>query len=440
MKRSTLIAELVLLTLVAGCGGGGGSTSAPGTIPATTPPQPMPLQSAGPDDWTTFAHDQMRTGYESQATGITRSTVSNLKLKWSYHVSGGEIASPLVANGSVYLFGTTGTLIALNSSNGQAQWQTQIATDARMTPTLADGVLFVGAYDGGENFFAVNAATGTPIWGEWLPGWVRAEPVVANGVVYEGSSGGDPPFCYQGGVFAFNESTGAPIWNWIVDPVPNDGGSVWAPLSWDGQNLIFGTGNTCNDLDQDGDAVVSVTAQGQLRWQWDQLGGDSRLDNDTGGGAMLSGGNVYVTNKNAYIYKLSQTSGTTAWRENTGGMGGYGGIGTPTTDGIVIIGSAGSFADSDTNPTPGGSIFGMRPDGSTIWTIHTQQPVNGYVAIAQGIAFAALDNKLVGLNPETGQVLWTYTASSNFYASPVIVPSGVYAVDTAGDVYAFSLH
>jgi outer membrane protein assembly factor BamB len=439
MKRSTLIAEAVLLMLSAGCGGTNSSpVPAPSTIRAMATSEPTPSASPGVDDWTTFAHDQMRTGFEAQRTGITPSTVSKLKLRWTYHVSGGELASPIVANGSVYLFGTTGGLTALNTSSGQVLWQTQIDYDARMTPTLADGMLFAGAYDGGENFFAVSADTGQVLWGEWLPGWVRAEPVVANGIVYEGSSGGDLPFCSQGGVFAFDEKTGSVLWRWVVDPVPNDGGSVWAPLSWDGENLVFGTGNTCNVLQNTGDAVVSLTSQGQLRWEWDEHG-NSTLDNDTGGGAMLSGGNVYVTNKNAYIYRLSEVSGATVWRNYMGSTMGYGGMGTPTTDGIVIIASAGAFDDSDTNPTPGGAIVGMRPDGSVIWTIHTKHPVYGYVAIGRGIAFAGLDNTLVALNPETGQRLWSYTASSVFYASPVLVPSGVYAVDTVGDAYAFSL-
>ncbi|MGZ3563898.1 MAG: outer membrane protein assembly factor BamB family protein [Vulcanimicrobiaceae bacterium] len=439
--RSTIVLSITAVLAVAGCSGSGSTTppAAPIDDQSLNGPDvfPLPSPSTIGDDWATYAHDDQRTAYQPQNTGITRQNVQNLKLRWTYNVPSGEVASPIVSGGSIYLAGLNGTVHSLAVSDGHVQWQQSIGFGIRMTPALRDGMLFVGAYNGAPNFFALNAKSGATVWQASLPGWIRGEPVIHNGVVYEGSSGGDIPFCYQGGLFALNESTGTQEWQWLVNPFANDGGSVWAPISFDGQHLIFGTGNTCAKIINTGDSVISLTLNGKLNWQWDQTGWDSRVDDDMGGGALLVGSNLFIANKNAYFYSINPQTGSVLWKQSLGGAGGYGSIGTPSTDGKVIMISIGQATSSST--APGGGIVALNPTGQRIWSISTQQPNNGYVAVTHGIAFATLDNKLVALDPATGKTLWSYTAPADFYASPVIVPSGVYAVDQAGHAFAFSL-
>jgi outer membrane protein assembly factor BamB len=66
-------------------------------------------------------------------------------------------------------------------SNGQLKWNFTASSCA--TPTVANGVVYVGAGD----LYAINASSGTEIWTASLLGMVGA-PAVANGVVYAGST------------------------------------------------------------------------------------------------------------------------------------------------------------------------------------------------------------------------------------------------------------
>ena len=59
--------------------------------------------------------------------------------------------------------------------------------------------------------------------------------------------------------------------------------------------------------------------------------------------------------------------------------------------------------------------------------------------IVNGMAFAGLDKNLKALNLENGKPLWTFPTGGYLDASPIVVPSGIYAADDAGNVYAFSL-
>jgi outer membrane protein assembly factor BamB len=65
--------------------------------------------------------------------------------------------------------------------------------------------------------------------------------------------------------------------------------------------------------------------------------------------------------------------------------------------------------------------------------------LEGYVAINNGLAFAGFDDSAGALDIGTGSVLWTAPTSDLVVASPVVVPSGVYAADESGNVYAFTL-
>ena len=151
------VAAACALFLLCACGGGGGGSGAPGIIPvsSSTPsspprsgspspspsakpasPTPSPVKSSTPspspvpvmtDDWTTYAHDVTRTGFEQMNTGINATSVSNLKLAWRVtpdqacqsQASNATMivdeASPIVAGGLVYYADICGVVAALQS-------------------------------------------------------------------------------------------------------------------------------------------------------------------------------------------------------------------------------------------------------------------------------------------------------------------------------------
>jgi hypothetical protein len=488
MKRFPATLALAVLITASSCAGGG-------TIPSTAPNPgtSQPPSGPAPDDWTTYAHDAARTGYETASTGITTSTVSSLRLAWrntpdpacasqaqSMTLIADE-ASPLAANGYVYYADECGYVAALARDTGNVVWHTRLATATALagpqgTPTLdaARNLLIVpvhgtnGGTASGGYLAALNAQTGSIVWQQapLASGNLRGEPLAVNGVVFEGLAGGDSDTGYvQGGMFAVDETTGRLVGNlpfFQVAPVgaADDGGGAWSPISYDGRYLYFGTGNTKNeDGYQDSvvqmDPATTASSPNFSAATWDNQLVNGANDEDVGGGELLWGGNLYFESKSGVFYGYSLANPSVPFvrvQVNASGRPGSGAIWTPTTDGNVVAVSSGYNTFS---PQPFSStldVFTLGGSAVRCQLQATNSPLYSYAAFVKGVGFTVLDN---GVPTGSGDaapafvafddncnVLWRAAASdllAYFYAGPVIVPSGVYAVDDMGNVYAWKL-
>ncbi len=408
--------------------------------------------AAPADEWTTFAHDDRRSGFQQLPTGITRDSVATLQRRWMRSLGEPVRASPLVAGGLVFLASDRGTVYALDAASGDLRWQRRIGDSVRMTPALVHGALLVGSYGAlgapgakphGAAFYALDPRSGAVRWRTPLPGLIRAEPVVLNGTIYEGLAGGDSfSGCFGGRVIALDERTGAPRPGvWRTSDRPDDGGGVWGPLSTDGRTIYFGTGNTCRGLGAAayGDSIVALTPALKLVWHASAAvpGVD---DSDVGGGVALAGSRAYVAGKSGYLYELDRASGRVVARRDLSPFARNGGsIGTPTGDGTVVLISGGNEKDPDAvgTVTAGSVITAFDPAGRVRYKLHSRSVVNGYAAFVPGVGFAVLDRQLVAFDAAGGERLWSADLGEYAYASPVVVPSGVYAATNAGDVFAF---
>ena len=401
------------------------------------------------DDWTTFAHDDVRSGFERADTGITTASVARLKRRWMRSLHETVWANPLAVAGLVYIATDRGNVYALDAPTGEVRWKQNVGMSVRMTPALVDGTLFVGTYGGlgvpgakphGASFEALDPRSGAIRWRTPLPGLVRSEPVIVKGVVYEGLAGGDPfSGCFNGRVISLDEHTGKPLnMVWMTSRKPNNGGGVWGPLSTDGTTIYVGTGNTCDNGDS-GDSIVALSRSLKTVWQTSAKV-EGLKDSDVGGGVALAGRYAYVAGKSGYLYKLDRSNGQILrrtdlmpWERDAGS------IGTPTGDGSVLVISGGEYSDPDGRRTPGCIITGWDPDGSARYRFTSTYPVHGYAAFVTGVGFIMLDRQIVAFDARTGEQLWSEEMADFSYASPIVVPSGVYAVTNPGDVHAFGL-
>jgi outer membrane protein assembly factor BamB len=395
------------------------------------------VAGAPADDWTTFAHDQLRSGYQPQSTGISKRNVALLRLRWRYETGESIQASPLVAGGRVYVETSNGNVIALDARSGKIVWQRATAAVIAMTPALADGLLFIGDHRAGGAFMALDARTGSTVWQTPFPGGVRSEPVIANGVVYEGETGGDAPACSHGGVHALDERTGKTRWIWYVDEHPHEGGSVWSPLGYRAGRILFGTGNACEAGVANADAVVELDTSGKPTWSFATA--KSLADSDVGGGILILHGQAIVTGKGGQLYDIEEKTGRVNWSTPLASARGYGGIGTPSSDGTMLVASAGYTSDPTTTKAPGGALYGLDTKGDIVWTVRANHPISGSASINDGVVYTPLDRSFVALDLATGATLWQYANGRLGYASPAVVPSGVYFANTGGQVFAFGL-
>jgi outer membrane protein assembly factor BamB len=468
------------ISFLGGCSSGSTALQTPRISPtATAPPAPAPVPvpaaTALPgDDWVTFAHDYKRTGLETNNTTITAKTVARLALKWKANVGGGVYDSPLVYAGNVIVATVQGgTVYDFSASTGKLLWTRTIGNELRATPSIADGLVFVGnrlatsaSLPLPSYLYALRLLDGSIAWRAPLNGVTHGSPVVANGKVFIGTAGGDPPQCIDGGITALDESTGAQIWKWEVNPQAHGGGSVWGAVSYDGTYLLFGTGNTCQTPIMTANGAAALTTDGTLAWSFVANRG-SYVDDDTGSGVLVTQAKASFINKDGSFFSLDPATGRMLAKVPLGAVDQRGGFTTPTSDGTTVLVGVGYLTDAASaaqqrsfcvldasglqragaRRSPQTFIAGsyskleaLDQSGSVVWSKRMNAAIDGYAAaIANGMAFTELDNEIVALNLTSGTTLWSYQAQDSFEASPVLVKSGLYAADNSGNVYAFSI-
>jgi eukaryotic-like serine/threonine-protein kinase len=127
-------------------------------------------------NWPMFHHNLTHSG---SGTG---NPVLTPTLLWNFN-TGGEVGSPAVVNGAVYVSGD-GDVYALNTANGAQIWN-YTTNGSASTPDVVNDVVYVGS--GGElssmffgsndyNVYALNAANGDKIWNYTTGGYVMSSP------------------------------------------------------------------------------------------------------------------------------------------------------------------------------------------------------------------------------------------------------------------------
>jgi alcohol dehydrogenase (cytochrome c) len=274
------------------------ATQVPSSAPAQTSPMPaasaMAPASAGitPDmltgaatnanDWLTYGRDLGAQRY-SPLTSVNASNVKGLTLAWSKTL-GPPIsmeATPLVANGVMYL--TTGTSIvhALDAKTGATIWTYKYPLPRASYPraccnidnrgvTLTGDMVIIGTLD--SHLVALDAKTGAVRWNTTVANNLEAysitsPPLPVKNMVITGAGGGEYPT--RGFIAAYAADTGKLLWKHYTIPGPGEpgydswkipgtaqrgGGPTWLPGTYDAQRdtLYWGTGNPNPDFDAGG--------------------------------------------------------------------------------------------------------------------------------------------------------------------------------------------
>ena len=217
------------------------------------------------DQWSAYGHDPQGTRF-SPLTGITRDNVAQLAVAWTYRT--GEMATetkrqakfeatPLMADGTLYLSTPFGRVIALDPETGKERWTFDSHPDRsgdwgdfanRGVSTWLDAKapatapcrrrIYLGTID--ARIIALDARTGATCRGFGDGGTVylrrglhngpafaeeyelTSPPAVINGLIITGSAVADNyrANAASGEVRAYDARTGKQRWSW--DPVPRD--------------------------------------------------------------------------------------------------------------------------------------------------------------------------------------------------------------------------
>jgi len=177
-------------------------------VQAAPPILSTPAQDGGAarpraaDDWPQFHYDAARTGATSFPAPGANTTI------WSFRTGGAVNASPVVADGVVYVPSSDGYLYALNFSTGHLIWKAGTGGPF-YTPAVSTGTVYAGAEDG--SLWAFSAANGTVRFSRPSGAAVRSPVLVYGTGVFFGNEAGNLTAIDLSGGLLWTNSTGGPI-------------------------------------------------------------------------------------------------------------------------------------------------------------------------------------------------------------------------------------
>jgi quinohemoprotein ethanol dehydrogenase len=260
------------------------------------------LKNAGKSsgEWLSYGLTQGETRYSS-LNQINASNVKRLGVAWSYELGqggGGQEATPLVWNGSIYGITNWSIVFALDAKTGKERWRWDPEVNqAAVRPAVCCGVVNRGVaiYQGmiiapiiDGRLEALDAETGKPVW-ESRVAYSQDEytitmaPRIAKGKVIVGVSGGDHP--KRGFFDAYDAMTGRRLWRFYT--IPGDpskpfensamrkASETWAPDAW----KLGGGGAVWDGIAYDPDTDLVYAGTGNAEPWPEEFRGSKGKDN-----------------------------------------------------------------------------------------------------------------------------------------------------------------
>jgi len=287
--------------LAAGCGGGPSAPGAESIRRSTRAIDAARLRDAGVDarNWLTHGRTQDEQRF-SPLDRIDERNVAQLGLVWSFDLETprGVEATPLVADGVMFVSRPWGGVVALDARSGAKLWSWDPGPSARLRArvaccgagnrgvALSAGRVYVGTLDG--RLVALDAATGDVAWDVLTidpeaPYTITGAPRVVAGNVIIGNGGAE--YGVRGYVSAYAADTGALVWRTFTVPGnPADGfespALEAAARTWTGEWWKLGGGGTVWDAmayDPELDLLYVGTGNGSphARWLRSPQGGEN---------------------------------------------------------------------------------------------------------------------------------------------------------------------
>lgn len=291
------------------------------------------------------------------------------------------------------------------------------------SPAVADGVVFIGSYDG--NFYAVDQKTGQQKWKFETKGQVASSPAIENGIVYFGS--------YDGNFYALDAATGKEKWKFAMEYErrfqakhihQNEPKEQTIPDAWDfftsspaifKGRVYFGSGDK---------NVYALDAQtGELKWKFatkDVVHASPAVWNNT----------IYIGSWDSCLYALDADNGKEKWKFKAGedfvNFNQVGFQSSPTVaDGVVYIGCRDSHVYAIDALT-----------GNKKWEYSTGNAwVSNTPAVRDGVVYVGT-NPFNALDAKTGKLLYSFSGGAGVFSSPALAGDFAYFGGLIGNFFA----
>ena len=360
------------------------------------PPLPAPTSTISSQsaigEWSMVQRDIHHTG---AAPGPD--VILNGSIKWSFKLQEPILSTPAVSGGRVFIATTDRRVVALDEATGDVLWAQPVSgpvnswSDATLpgffphrylvTPSVADGLMFIGLRDG--TLLALDTATGNVEWSYATGGPIYGSATVFDGSLYIGSS--------DNRLYSFDASTGEVRWireteHWVISPPTISQGIVIAGSHDENLYMIDASNGTLRYMLDIGSSIQNaITVVGDAAYFTVRPGDVVAID-----------------------YRQKDVPFQKAFRSIWYQLFVWGMVPPPP-------------------PAPG-----------FIWGLPVDEPVDSDLATADGRLFVAtVAGILRAVDLETGSLLWKVDGLGNVYTSPIISGDTVILAAFDGTIHSF---
>ena len=169
-------------------------TQQPTTQQSAAPEATEPIMPPRAEDWHMFMHN---VGFSGMSPD--KSIAPPLQLLWKFKTGGPLYASPVIANGILYIGSTDGKLYALDAKRWGIKWVFDAGDAIRYSATVFGNRVYFSARN--NKVYALDAETGEKLWEFKSKGWMDAPPIAVENRVYIGA--------FPSKIYLLNARTGA---------------------------------------------------------------------------------------------------------------------------------------------------------------------------------------------------------------------------------------
>ena len=298
--------------------------------------QPVPSEVMEPvtppraEDWHTFMYDLGFSGMSPD-----QSLAPPLALLWKFKTGGPLYASPVIANGILYIGSTDGKLYALDAKQWGIKWVFDAGDAIRYSAVVLGERVYFNARN--NKVYALDAKTGEKLWEFKSKNWMDAPPVVADNKVYIG--------VFPSKIYVLNARTGT------VESVR--------------ERIIHING------------IEYGCAKGVFRPVFPEHNAKMWRDQTAGSESypVIANGNVYIGARDGHLHAFDASSKTQIWGHQ---LGGFVEAAPAISDGILYAASGDGSVYAFTNAsevTNAGSTDGATNTRQTGIVVHDAAPV-----------------------------------------------------------------
>jgi alcohol dehydrogenase (cytochrome c) len=410
---------------------------------------PKELLKPPADSWLTY-HGDYTGKRHSNLTQITPENIGKLKQVWKFQASQQLKASPIVADGVIYITAPD-NLWAVDARTGKELWHHQHTKNnafhiGHRGAAIYKDTVFLTTPD--CHLIALNAKNGETKWdvliADWNKGyWSTNAPLIIRNHVIVGVAGDFDNL--PGQLRAFDADTGKPQWTFYSTPPPGvaepksggaTGGQMWNTGTYDPDlNLMFvGTGNPTPVLNggaRPGDnpwtcSIVALNPDtGKLAWgfqvsphdthDWDAAEVPVLVDATFNGQPRKM---LLQASRNGYFFVLDRTNGKSLVTKPFAAVNWSKGIDEqgrpipdpakePSKDGVLIApdeSGATNFYPPSFDPKSGLFLVNAR-DAYGIYFFKAEHGAYGWAGADYGLAGKGF---LRAIDYRTGKMVWEH--------------------------------